>query len=416
MVQKKEEPSKEELTTVFTLQEMLVLSIIVIITLFSPLITQFYKLGNDGVFLLYALLFSFFLSSLKTIPSILLERKLEFGTLSIPQVVESFAYYLVTLVLAFLNFGVYSFAWGAIARGITGVIVIYYISPWKISFRFSFAHLKHLLTFGIPFQTNSLLALVKDDLLTLFLGKMLPLNELGYVGWAKKWAETPLRIIMDSVIRVTFPAFARLQDNKELLKRALEKTIFVLALLIFPATLFLLISMKPLIFLIPKYTKWEPAIFSFYLFSIVSVMAAFSSPMVNALNSLGKIKTTLTLMIMWVLLTWIFVPLWVGFFGFQGVAISFTIISVTSIIPIILMRRLIFFEVARGVIKPLIATIITFIPMYFLLNNISNILQLLIGLSVGGAIFLILVYFFMRKEIIPFIPQKLQLLTPFHKE
>ena len=169
LVQKKEEPSKEELTTVFTLQEMLVLSIIVIITLFSPLITQFYKLGNDGVFLLYALLFSFFLSSLKTIPSILLERKLEFGTLSIPQVVESFAYYLVTLVLAFLNFGVYSFAWGAIARGITGVIVIYYISPWKISFRFSFAHLKHLLTFGIPFQTNSLLALVKDDLLTLFL-------------------------------------------------------------------------------------------------------------------------------------------------------------------------------------------------------------------------------------------------------
>lgn len=408
LIQRKEEPSKEELTTVFVIQESLVLSIILVIFVFSLPIAQFYRIGSDGVFLLYALLFSFFLASLKTIPSVLLERKLEFGLLSIPQVIENFAYYLVTLLLAYFNFGVYSFAWGAVIRGIVGLIAIYLVIPWIPKMKLSFTALKNLLTFGIPFQTNSLLALVKDDLLTLFLGKMLPLAELGYIGWAKKWAETPLRIIMDSVIRVTFPAFARLQDNREMLRKALEKTIFILGLLIFPATIVLLISIKSLVILIPKYTKWEPAIFSFYLFSITSVMAAFSSPMVNALNSLGKIKSTLILMIMWTLLTWILVPYFVSNFGFNGVAMALTVVSVTSIIPILMMQRLIYFKVLAGLAKPLAVSLLAYIPVYLIVGNTNSFLKLALGLSIGGIAFLMLAFLLMRKEIASFIPQKFQ--------
>jgi hypothetical protein len=36
---------------------------------------------------------------------------------------------------------------------------------------------------------HSFLALVKDDLLTVFLGKVLPFAQVGYIDWAKKWAE-----------------------------------------------------------------------------------------------------------------------------------------------------------------------------------------------------------------------------------
>ena len=70
---------------------------------------------------------------------------------------------------------------------------------------------------------HSFLALVKDDLLTVFLGKVLPFTEVGYIGWAKKWAEVPLRLVMDSVVRVTFPTFSRIQESKETLSRAIEK-------------------------------------------------------------------------------------------------------------------------------------------------------------------------------------------------
>jgi len=39
-------------------------------------------------------------------------------------------------------------------------------------------------------------------------------------------AFAPLRLIMDNVIRITFPSFSRLQNEKEVLERAIEKSIF----------------------------------------------------------------------------------------------------------------------------------------------------------------------------------------------
>src|SRR4030042_5836094 len=75
LIQKKENPTQKELATVFTIQQLLVMSIILIIFLITDLIKNFYKLDTQGIFLLHALLISFLLSSLKTIPSVLLERK-----------------------------------------------------------------------------------------------------------------------------------------------------------------------------------------------------------------------------------------------------------------------------------------------------------------------------------------------------
>ena len=124
--------------------------------------------------------------------------------------------------------GVVSFAWAAIARGVVGLIAIYVVSPWQVRIGISKDALKHLLSFGTPFQINSILALVKDDLMIIFLGKMLPFSEIGYIGWAKKWAEVHLRLIMDSVIRVTFPAYSRLAADKNILAKALEQSLFFL--------------------------------------------------------------------------------------------------------------------------------------------------------------------------------------------
>ncbi len=110
---------------------------------------------------------------------------------------------------------------------------------------------------------------------------------------------------MDSVIRVTFPAYSRLQEKPEELRKAIEKAIFFLSILIIPLLVGLSFLIKPLVHLIPQYLKWEPALTSFYLFAIASVFAAISTPLTNALNAIGRVKTTLKLMIMWTVLVWI---------------------------------------------------------------------------------------------------------------
>ena len=349
LIQKKESLTPEDLSTTFTIQQILVGSAVVVALACSPIIAIFYGLDASGLWLLRALVISFFLSSLKTIPSILLERKLDFNKLVIPQILETVGFYVVAVLLAWQGFGIVSFTWAVIVRAVVGLTAMYIISPWRISLRLSREVARKLMRFGVPFQLNSFIALLKDDLLTVFLGKVLPFAEIGYIGWAKKWAEVPLRLIMDSVIRVTFPAFSRLQESKEHLRAAIEKTLFGLSLTIFPISVGLLFFVQPLIGIIPKYIKWEPALIAFYLLTVSSIFAGLTTPLTNALNAIGKIKVTLGLMIMWTVLTWVITLTLIRFFGFNGVPAAFLLVSTTIVIVVGLVKREVQFSFWKSV-------------------------------------------------------------------
>ena len=404
LIQKKEEPGRIELLSVFTVQQIIVLAIVLLVFLSIPNIAGFYKLTESGIFLLKALLISFFLASLKTIPSILLERKLEFSRLVMPQILENLAFYITAILLAYFHFAEASFAWAALFRGIVGLLAIYYVSPWMPGIAFSYSSIRKLITFGIPFQANSFLALIKDDLLTLYLGHVLPFSAIGYLGWAKKWAEVPLRLIMDSVIKVTFPAFSRIAHKKEMLSKALNKTVLFLAVFTFPVSVLLIIYISPLLRFVPKYLKWLPAVPAFYLFSLSALLSAFSSPLVNALNALGKIKKTLLLMIFWTVLTWILVPVLTSFIGLNGWALSSLIISSTLFLPVFLLKKFVNFSFTANILKPLSAALIMSGFSILTLFLVNNIYQLVFFMTVSALIYFSLIFWLIRLELMPFLP------------
>lgn len=356
LVQKKEELKREDLVTTFTIQEALVVVIVIVAFAVSRAVTSFYRLDESGLWLYQALVISFFLSSLKTIPSIILERSLEFQKLVIPTIAETIAFYIVAVVLAWKGFGVASFTWAVVTRGVVGLAVMYMVSPWRMGLGFSRESARRLLRFGIPFQLNSFLGLVKDDLLTVFLGKILPFAQVGYIGWAKKWAEVPLRLFMDAVIRVTFPAYARLQHDAKVLGVAIEKTLFGLSATILPVTAGLLFFIDPLVSLVPRYEKWEPALFSFYIFAISSAIAGLSTPLVNALNAVGKIKITLWLMVMWTVSTWILTTWFVSILGFNGFGVALLVISTTIVLVVYLVKRVVSFSFWKSIGTPMLVS------------------------------------------------------------
>lgn len=366
LIQKKEPLKREDLTTTFTIQQVLVITLTILGFIFSSWFASFYNLHSAGLWLCRALLFSFFLSSLKTIPSIILERKLDFNRLIIPQIAETLVFYILAVFLAWQGLGVASFTWAVLSRGMVGVLIIYLLAPWKPGFTLSKSVAGKLLHFGVPFQLNSLLALVKDDLLTIFLGKILPLYQIGFIGWAKKWAEIPLRLLMDSVIRVTFPAYSRLQGKPEELRKAIEKAIFFLSILIIPCLVGLSFIIKPLVYLIPLYLKWEPALISFYLFAASSVFAAISTPLTNALNAIGRVKTTLKLMIMWTALVWLLTPILIFKLGFNGVALAQALIGMTVLVVVFVVKRYIKFSIFKNLYPSILASLAMAIFLYFL--------------------------------------------------
>lgn len=401
LIQKKESITQDDLKTTFTIQQALIISVAIIALLLSGIIGEFYRLREPGIHLFQALIVAFFLSSLKTVPSIILERDLRFEKLVIPQIVETLFFYVTALIFAMKGFGVASFTFAVLARGIAGVIAIYIIAPWKINLGFSRTSARKLLSFGIPFQANSLLALVKDDLLIAYLGKVLPLGEVGYIGFAQKWAFTPLRLIMDHVIRITFPSFSRLQHDKNFLGRGIEKSLFGISFFVFPSLVGLVVFLPFLITLIPKYHQWEPAILSLVFFALNAAFSSISTPLTNALSAIGKIKTTLYFMVFWTVATWILTPLFIFSFGFNGVALSSAIVAVSAVVVIYITKRHIRFSVYKIITKPFISTFLMGIVIYFLSPIIiKNIPSLLLMIIMGGILYLGIILLIAKREIL----------------
>lgn len=395
LIQKRDKPSEEDLKTIFTAQQVMVIGIIIIVLLATPLLKTFYKLDQSAIYLLWALAFSLFLSSLKTIPSVLLERRLEFNKLVIPQIFETIIFNLTVVYFAWQGFGVASFTVGVLARGVIGVIATYFVQPWLPTLAFSAGSFKSILKFGIPYQTNTFLAMIKDDGMTILLGGVLGASGIGLLGWAQKWAYAPLRFFMDQVIKVTFPAFSRLQDNKEELSKAVSKAIFFVCLFVFPSLVLLILLAPPLTQIIPKYHKWAPALQALTLISITSGFAAVTTPLTNMLNATGKISLTFKFMVMWTVLTWAFVPALAIVYGVNGAGLGFAIVGVSSIVAMLKALEFINLNYIEILGKPIIGAIIMSI-LVFLLRSMfppsifAVIILGIIGLVSYGTLLIIL--------------------------
>ena len=400
LIQKKEKLTDDDLKTTFTIQQGMVLSVVIIVFLLSPWLSHVYKLDVKATHLMQALVFAFFLSSLKTIPSILLERELRFDKLVVPQVVESLVFNLVVLVCAIKGYGVDSYTYAVLSRGICGLVAVYAVSPWRMQIGFSKEIAKKLLSFGIPFQMNSFLALIKDDLLVVYAGSVLTHAQLGYIGFAQKLAFMPLRLIMDNVIRITFPSFSRLQHDKESLSTAIEKSVFASVSFIFPALVGLVVTAPYFIRFVPKYHIYTPIVFSLLLFAINAALSAITTPLVNALNAIGKIKLTLGFMVFWTVLTWVLTPALMNLYGFNGFALASAIISGSIVGVIYFTKKYIAFNVFDTVFFPAFCSLIMGGSLYaFGVFYVHNIVMTLVMIGVGVGVYAASMYVLAREQL-----------------
>lgn len=358
LIQKKAEPSLTELRTAFSAQQLLAWFIVLIIALFVATGAFRDKIGGAGEWVLLSLAISFPLASLKTIPSILLERKLEFNKLVLPQIVEQLVFNGLLIYLAWNNYGVISYAYAIVTRSLLGVIVMYFIQSWSVGLDLNREALRGLLKFGIKFQLNDFLARIKDQLFFLLLGWYLPLRDFGYMQWAKNWSMYPYNLTVQNIMAVTFPTFSRLQDRKDLLKKAIEKSIFFISTAIFPLLVGMVVFLSPILSLVPRYGKWQPAVASFILFTLSIAWSAISTPLVNTLNAIGEINQSLKLMVLWTVLTWILTPLLVWWLGFNGVAVAAFLISFTSILPVKMVQKVVQVDIWNQVKLALAASVL----------------------------------------------------------
>ncbi len=400
LVQKRDEPSTHDYRTAFTVQQLLAWVIVLCVLGIAQSDWIETKLGFAGILILLSLAISFPLASLKTIPSIILERKLEFNKLVVPQILEQLVFQGVLLGMLWQGSGIIAYAYAILIRSVIGVLAMWMIQPWKIGLAVNKTSLKLLLSFGAKFQLNDFLARIKDQLFFLVLGYWLPIREFGFIQWSKTWSMFPYNLTVQNVMSITFPTFSRLQKHPQLLKQAIEKSLYFITLLIFPLLVGMAVFVSPLTLLFSQYQKWQPAIWSFVFFTLSIGWAAISTPLVNTLNAVGRINDSLKLMVVWTSLTWILTPVCLYFFGFNGVALAAFLISCTSFLPILYVKKLVPIEILKTIGVSLLSSVV--MALVGILGSqiwSKDLLSFLTGIIVVGGSYGLSVLAFGRKQL-----------------
>lgn len=400
LIQKKDELKQEDITTTFTVQAVISSTIFILVLLSIGWFANFFKLNNDAQMLLLVLVFTIFLSSFKTIPSILLERSLKFSKLVIPQIAEAFVFNSILVVLTLRGYGISSFTWAFLISSIVGIPFYYFVSPWKIRIGINRESLNYL-KYGLQFQAKNVLATIKDDLLTVILIRFLTFTEIGYIGFAQRLAFFVFRYVVDSVTKVTFSAYSRAQQDILFLEKAVEKSLFFVSASMFPLLFGLIIISPFLIKFFPNWNnKWEPALFSIAFFCLNAAISSMSGILVNVLDATGKVKITLRLMVLWTVLVWILTPVFIYLYGYNGVSIASFLVATTIVYTVFLVKKIIKFKFMSSIAKPLIATALMTIIVYFSSNIFArDFLSLIFVILMGGLVYLVSLFILSGKEL-----------------
>ena len=399
LIQKKESLTPKDLAVTFTLQQILVVAVVLLIYALSPLIAAQYALGEGGVWLIRIFSVSLFLTSLKTIPSILLERRLKFGLLILPEIVEVVAFQVLAVGLAYLGFGVWSFIIGLLVRSFLGTLVLFWVSPWRPRFAWDLKIAKRLVSFGVPFQLNGFIATIKDAVMPVFVGAVSGAAAVGYLNWALTFSKLPI-LFMSDIFRVTFPTYARIQHDRERLAKAISKTIRFTNLFLFPAVFMLAATAKPIVTLIFT-DKWLPALPAFYLHLLGILVVGISNTFMDTFWAMGKTKIAVKLLVIYTVLNWATsVPL-VYRYGFIGAMAGSVIVLLVSLpLTWYYMRKLVplnlFGQLWPAFTAGGLAGLITFGASGMAVNLVS----LLTLMFAGGLIYLGLLWLFDRRQLI----------------
>lgn len=364
LIQQKEKPSLLQLRTAFTVQQFLAWLVLALIVITSFSLHGLGKLSFEGVFLALAFGISFPLVSLKTISSILLERDLYFNKLIIPAILETLVFNLVAVALVLNHRGVTSFTVAVLARSIVGVIAMLALKRWEMGFNFSWSEFKRMMKIGGGFQLNDMLAKTKDDLFYISIGLIMSQRDYGYITWAKQWSRQPYSLTVDNITAITFPAFSRLKHDENLLRRAIERTIFFVTMIAFPLFGGLSVMIVPFVRVFPEHLQWQPALVSLALFSLSLAFASFSTPLISTLNAIGKISVSLKMMVFWTISQWVMAPFLIRWFGFNAIAIIAAILGVTSLAVVVLVNHYVRFNFIDQIWRQSLATIVMVVVLW----------------------------------------------------
>lgn len=285
LIQKKN-PSQADYSTIFFWNLALSSFLYAILFIFAPLIARFYDLPElcnvlriNGTILI--------LNSFLLIPHNRLRKQFAFKKLAIVNISSYILAAGLAIWMAKSGFGVYALVAMHLAGGSFAAIFLFIVARWVPSLTFSIDSFKKLFSFGGYMLAASLLQDICKNLQNLIIGKHYNSTQLGLYAQAQKLDQIPSYTLPQILVKVMFPFYSSMQDDKAKMGSVLMMNMRIIALWIFPLMSVLIIGSKS-IFLFLYGQRWLDAVPYFQILCVGGFFVCLQNVTFYAVAAVGK--------------------------------------------------------------------------------------------------------------------------------
>jgi PST family polysaccharide transporter len=321
----KDEINHNQTSTLFWINVMLSLGIMLITAALAPAIAWFYK-EPRLLWITLALTSAFILGGLTVQHQALLRRQMRFGVLAIIEITSLFLG-IAAAIVAGLYGATY---WALVLMEITTAIVftagVWFACRWWPGLPVRRCGVWDMITFGTNLTGFNFLNYFARNLDNVLVGRVCGAGQLGLYSKAYNLLLLPIRQVTGPITAVAIPALSRLQNDPDKYRRYYYRAINTIGFITMPLVAMMAALSEEIIRVVLGEQWLEAGI----IFKVLAFAAVFQ-PVVNTTGwvfiSLGQTKR----MMFWGLMS---VPLFILSFvigviwGALGVAICYTICSV----------------------------------------------------------------------------------------
>lgn len=409
----KQNTSNSQLSTLYWLNIITSIGIYLLILLLSTPIAVFYN-NPELSYLIPLTSTTIIIQAFGKQFSVLFQKEMEFNKIAKIEITGAILGLALAIVLAYYGMGIYALIYPLIATTTVKTVLFFNFGRTihTPQFTFKLNEVKEFIRFGFFQMGSGIINYFNSQFDIMIIGKVFGSEILGLYSISKQFIMRPSQAFNPIVVKVAFPAMAKLQGNTERLKEIYLKTIHYVSMLNFPIYIAIIV-MAPQIVHIFLGENWSDAIPLFRVLSLYALLRSTGNPVGALVLAKGKPQYEFY----WNLALFIYMPIWILIstkFDILGVTWGLVLLMLIGMIPNwhFLVKKLSnagFVEYFSKIAKPFLYSSVTGVVTYYclqLLPPLPDIIELTAGAAIGGILLLLSIYIFEKGSLDSFIRKR----------
>lgn len=285
LVQKKES-IREYLDSAWTINIARAFVLFLILFFGAPAIAYFFESpAAEGV--IRALAFIQLFYGAENIGTVYFQKDIRFEKVFLLKFGGMVANVVVSIILAFVLKTVWALVYGALCGAFIKTILSFVLHAYRPKLKIRAGKIIELLHFGKWVFGSSILVFLITQGDDIFVGKVLGTATLGLYQMAYLLSNLPATEISNFVAQITFPVYAKMQNNISMLRNAYFRVLQLVAFIVFPISGLILVLAGDFTYLFLG-EKWLPMVPAMQILTIWGLVRAIGTTTTQVFNAVGQ--------------------------------------------------------------------------------------------------------------------------------